>query len=95
MKFVPFQEGKGNKTTFETVNNHILSYVKRTYKNGKDVVNCINMGDMNQCGTEPVQQLSTNSSTSMQELFIQEQEQKGLEIMYTDLVKHYNDESAT
>ena len=66
MKFVPFQEGKGTKTTFEMVKNHILCYVKCTYKNSKDVVNCINTGDMNQCGTEPVRQKATGSGTNTQ-----------------------------
>ena len=91
MKFVPFQEGKGNKTTFETVKAHVLSYVKRTYKNGKDVVNYINTGDRDQCGVEPVRQLAVGSGTSTQELFLLEQEQKGLDIKYADLIKRYND----
>ena len=77
MKFIPFQEGKGHKTTFDTVKAHILSYVKRSYKNGKDVVNYINTGDMNQYGNKPVRQIATGTGTDTQALFMQEQEQKG------------------
>ena len=46
---------------------------------------------MNQCGTESVHQVATGTGTDTQALFMREQEQKGLDIMYTDLVKHYND----
>ena len=40
-KFVPFQEGKANNMTFDTVKEHIVSHVKEKYKYGNDMAKYI------------------------------------------------------
>ena len=36
-KFVPFQEGKPNNMTYDTVKEHIVSHMKEKYKYGHDM----------------------------------------------------------
>ena len=51
MKFAPYQDRKGSSMAmYDTVWEHILTLIKKTFKNGADVVKYIETNDMTNVG---------------------------------------------
>jgi hypothetical protein len=92
MKFFPHGIGRERQTvTYDTVKDHIVQYVQKTYKNGQDAA--VSIRDLKKKELTPLQPIrGTAVATDATE---NQQEQKGMDIMYQAELERYLDRKDT
>ena len=87
MKFYPHGSGKGQSVTYATVKDHIINYVQRTYRHGKDVALSLRNLEKEDLSTiRPQRMVSTNDDVTVKAV-----EQAGLDIDYQEEMKQFLD----
>jgi hypothetical protein len=86
MKFYPHGSGKkGQAVTYATVKDHIVSYVQRTYKYGKDIAVSLRDLEKKDLTTErPKRLISAETDVDKKKL-----EQDGFDMIYQAEIKQY------
>jgi hypothetical protein len=86
MKFFPHGSGnRGQTVTYGTVKDHIISYIQRTYKNGKDIA--VSLRDMKKFDVDkerPNRMISTADSDDDRKI-----EQDGFDMIYQARIKQH------
>ncbi len=79
MKFYPHTVGtQSQSVTYDTVKDHIVQYVQKTYKNGLDIAESLDKEVMKDLTTlSPVRDVSTNTDDATRQV-----EQDGFDILY-------------
>ena len=92
MKFYPHGSGKrGQTVTFATVKDHIVSYVQRTYRHGKDIGKSLrDLNKIDLSPERPTRILSLQPDEASRKL-----EQDGLDIVFQATIKQYLDREQT
>ena len=92
MKFYPHGSGKkGQSVTFATVKDHIVSYVQRTYRHGKDIGRSLrDLTKVDLTNDRPKRLLSVQQNEEARKL-----EQDGLDMVFQATIKQFLDREQT
>jgi hypothetical protein len=92
MKFFPHGIGSDRQTvTYDTVKDHIVQFVQKTYKNGQDIA--ISLRDLNKKDLSAL--LPSRGQASSTDAAIQANKQAGMDILYQAELERYLDRKAT
>jgi hypothetical protein len=92
MKFFPHGIGRDRQTvTYDTVKDHIVQFVQKTYENGQDIA--ISLRDLNKKDLSAL--LPSRGQASSTNAAIQANEQAGMDILYQAELERYLDRKAT
>jgi hypothetical protein len=94
LKFIPHYSGKQQTVTYDTVKDHIIILIQKTYKHGSDIAQAIREGaDPAEIGEgEPERELVTlpEGILSDKEQFRLTLQQNGYDIEYKEALRKYN-----
>ena len=92
MKFFPHGIGRERQTvTYETVKEHIVQYVQKTYKCGQDIA--VSLRDLQKKDLTP--NAPVRGTSSEQDTNANSREQAGMDIMYQAELEQYLDTKDT
>jgi len=88
IKFVPFYAGKQQTKTYDTVKEHIILQIQKTYKSGSDIVEILRSEvDATEVGARPIREraeVTGEDGTTARSEFEIKLDQDGKDLEYTD-----------